>query len=137
MMERPDDIVPQRKPARRAIRWAVLIVIGVLALVVFGHRYTSYLIAPGEYARKTPTFPSSSESLERTVGLPITESLQTIEFRLDRSGATVQSEALFVIEAEPREFVFDGPFLVYMQNRGAEHPFFAMWVDNAELLTER
>jgi hypothetical protein len=33
--------------------------------------------------------------------------------------------------------VFDRPFLVYMQKRGAEQPFFVMWVDNAELLVRR
>jgi hypothetical protein len=26
------------------------------------------------------------------------------------------------------------PFLIYLKKRGAGHPFFVMWVDNAELL---
>jgi hypothetical protein len=34
----------------------------------------------------------------------------------------------------PMYYLFDKPFLVYMKKRGAEHPFFVMWVDNAELL---
>jgi len=71
------------------------------------------------------------------VGMPIVEALQTIRFRLDRSGALLESESLSVIAAGPREFVFDRPFLVYLRKRGAEHPFFVMWVDNAELLTPR
>jgi len=65
---------------------------------------------------------------------PIVEALQTIEFRLDRSGAMLESQATLVIAAIPRTFAFDRPFLVYMKKRGAEHPFFVMWVDNAELL---
>ncbi len=69
--------------------------------------------------------------------MPVIEALQTIEFRLDRSGAVLESEAVLVITAAPRYFVFDRPFLVYMQKRGAEHPFFVMWVDNAELLVAR
>jgi len=31
-------------------------------------------------------------------------------------------------------YVADKPFLVIMKKRGAEKPYFAMWVDNAELL---
>ena len=69
--------------------------------------------------------------------MPILEALQTTEFKLDRSGAAVESEALIVIKATPREFIFNRPFLVYMQKRGAERPFFVMWVDNAELLTRK
>jgi hypothetical protein len=71
------------------------------------------------------------------VGMPITEAMQTIEFRLDRSGAVLNTEARFGVTALPREFIFDRPFLIYMQKRGAEHPFFVMWVDNAELLTRK
>lgn len=46
------------------------------------------------------------------------------------------------IEAGGRVFsqafrLFNRPFLVYMQKRGAERPFFVMWVDNAELLVRK
>ena len=34
----------------------------------------------------------------------------------------------------PAYYFFNKPFLVYMKKRGAKHPFFVMWVDNAELL---
>jgi len=69
--------------------------------------------------------------------MPIAEAMQTTEFRLDRRGAAVGSEAVLYIKAAPREFVFNRPFLVYMQKRGAAQPFFVMWVDNAELLTRK
>ena len=69
--------------------------------------------------------------------MPIVEAMQTIEFRLDRSGAMLKSEAVLAIKAIPREFLFDRPFLVYMQKREVEQPFFVMWVDNAELLTRK
>jgi len=71
------------------------------------------------------------------VGMPIVEAMQTIQFRLDRSGAAVEGEATIAAKAIPREFVFDRPFLIYMQKRGAAQPFFVMWVDNAELLVRR
>ncbi|MGE5293700.1 MAG: hypothetical protein ACM3VT_02625 [Solirubrobacterales bacterium] len=65
---------------------------------------------------------------------PIAEAFQTIEFRLDRSGAILESESILAAKSESRYFEFNRPFLVYMQKRGAERPFFVMWVDNAELL---
>jgi hypothetical protein len=69
------------------------------------------------------------------VSMPILEAMQTIEFKLDRCGAVLNTEARAAVSALPRVFIFDRPFLVYMQKRGAENPFFVMWVDNAELLT--
>ena len=69
--------------------------------------------------------------------MPIVEAMQTVQFRLDRCGAAVESEAKLSVKALPREFLFNRPFLVYMQKRGAEQPFFVMWVDNAELLTRK
>jgi hypothetical protein len=68
-------------------------------------------------------------------GLWIDKALQTIDFRLDRSGVELQSEAALAAKsaAEPR-FIFDRPFLIVVKKRGAERPFFVMWVDNAELL---
>jgi hypothetical protein len=62
--------------------------------------------------------------------------LQMIQFRLDRSGAELKSEAKLYAAPEPRHFVFDRPFLIYMKKRGAKHPFFVMWIDNAELLSK-
>ncbi len=69
------------------------------------------------------------------VGMPIVEASQTVAFHLDRSGAGVESEAKLVATATPVQFVFDRPFLILLKKRGAKEPFFAMWVDNAELLS--
>lgn len=59
---------------------------------------------------------------------------QDILFRLDRSGAKVASEAKEFCLPAPTYFVFDRPFLIYMKKRGESHPYFVIWVDNAELL---
>ena len=59
---------------------------------------------------------------------------QDILFRLDRSGAELKSEAKMFVLPVPTYFVLDRPFLIYMKKRGARNPYFAMWVDNAELL---
>jgi len=73
----------------------------------------------------------------KNVGWPIVEARQTVEFRLDRNGAILETGAWLAVKAETRFFEFDRPFLVYMQKRGAAHPFFVMWVDNAELLVRK
>lgn len=66
--------------------------------------------------------------------MPIEKAMQVIQFRLDRSGAELKSESKLLCEPIPTFYTFDRPFLIYMKKRGAEHPFFVMWVDNAELL---
>ena len=40
-------------------------------------------------------------------------------------------------QAEPvpkHRMIFDKPFLILMQRRNAKTPYFAFWVDNAEVL---
>ena len=60
---------------------------------------------------------------------------QDILFRLDRSGAEIKSESTMYALSAGTNFVLDRPFLIYMKARGATAPYFAMWVDNPELLT--
>ena len=55
-------------------------------------------------------------------------------FRLVRCGADLRSEAKAVYLAAATNSVFDRRFPLYMKKRGAKNAFFAMWVDNAELL---
>lgn len=72
----------------------------------------------------------------------LSEAFQMIDFKLRRTGVSLKSEAkIIATQAAPSErvitdFVFDRPFLLYMKKRGAERPFFVMWVDNPELLTK-
>jgi len=61
---------------------------------------------------------------------------QDIYFRLDRGGAELKSEAKFYALPIPSHYVFDRPFIVVMKKRGAEMPYFVMWVANADLLTK-
>jgi hypothetical protein len=67
-------------------------------------------------------------------GLWLGTALQTIDFRLDRSGVELQSESHAIYKGLDPNFIFDRPFLIVVKKRGAERPFFVMWVDNAELL---
>jgi len=67
-------------------------------------------------------------------GQLLQQALQDIEFRLDRNGAELRTEAKAVCLPIPTHFELDGPFLLYMRKRGAAQPFLVVWVDNAELL---
>lgn len=65
---------------------------------------------------------------------------QRIDFRLDRSGAELKSEArgeMKESKSGERRFLLNRPFLIVMRKRGGQAPFFVMWVDNAELLCKR
>lgn len=68
--------------------------------------------------------------------LPLILAMEAIRFRLTRSGAELRSEAAqhYASASMPQDYIVDGPFLIYMKKRGADQPYFAMWVDNAELL---
>ena len=63
------------------------------------------------------------------------EARQVISFTLDRSGARLTSEARIIFRCSGRRFVFDKPFLLALQRRDADIPYFVMWVDNPELLS--
>ena len=75
-------------------------------------------------------------SNERYQDLAVSEALQMIKFRLDRTGALLESKAVLAAYVGTyRIFHLNKPFLIYLRKRDAEQPFFVMWVDNAELLT--
>jgi len=72
-------------------------------------------------------------------GYFIAAALQNIRFRLDEKGAVLKSEALIIATLgaainESRMMIFDKPFLVTMTKKGRGIPYFALWVDNPELL---
>jgi hypothetical protein len=67
-------------------------------------------------------------------GLYLADAIQLIHFRLDRSGVAMSSWALQAARAVAKHYRFDRPFLLCLQRRGAQAPYFVMWVDNAELL---
>ena len=61
---------------------------------------------------------------------------QMIRFQLDRCGAELASEAKLHAKSTRMFLIFNRPFLLFMRKRGQEQPFFAVWVDNAELLSK-
>jgi len=65
---------------------------------------------------------------------PVGMAAQQIRFKLDETGAVLKSEALAAEAAASQDLIFDKPFLVMLQRVGAQNPYFALWVANAELL---
>ncbi|HKA07704.1 MAG TPA: hypothetical protein VKD71_10640 [Gemmataceae bacterium] len=70
-------------------------------------------------------------------GLYSAVAMQTIRFRLDRSGAELRSEFKHEVKPSATFFNFNRPFLIVMKKRNSKQPFFVMWVDNAELLQRK
>ncbi len=64
---------------------------------------------------------------------PVGTAVQKVRFKLDETGAVLKSWAV-AIESLPQPLIFDKPFLLMLQRVGAETPYFALWVANAELL---
>ncbi len=86
------------------------------------------LLVPNLFWRIDHSFRELEEGL-------ILKANEMIEFRLNRSGAELKAQSKIYCKPMPRHFVFDRPFLIYMKKRGAEHPYFAAWIGNEELLT--
>ena len=65
---------------------------------------------------------------------------QRIKFKLDEKGAILKSEAIITAEALtqnfPRQFIVSRPFLIYLRQKDSPYPYFAMWVENGEILSK-
>jgi hypothetical protein len=70
-------------------------------------------------------------------GLYMDTALQTIRFRLDRSGAELRSESKIYWKPVATYFDFNRPYLIVMKKRNGKQPFFVMWFENAELLQRK
>ena len=69
----------------------------------------------------------------------IRQALQTIDFELNNYGGSVKSEALIeilksAIINKGREFIFNDDFLLYLKEEDKQKPYFALKVDNLDVL---
>lgn len=69
----------------------------------------------------------------------IKEAMQTIEFKLDKAGGRIKSEALIIgrtgimmQETEPRHFNFDDTFYMFLIEERKEKPYFAARIEDIE-----
>jgi hypothetical protein len=67
-------------------------------------------------------------------GYRITQARQSVLFRMDETGAVLQSEAAIAAKRDLESgFLFDDPFLVALIQDGAKEPYFLLWVANPDL----
>ena len=73
--------------------------------------------------------------------LVLVSAVQSTLFQMNEKGVELRSEAHLSFacgaEAPPvlrHKMIFDQPFLILMQRRNAQTPYFAFWVDNSEAL---
>ena len=76
-------------------------------------------------------------------GYYIGDAVQFIKFDLNEEGAKLRSEAAIQCfrcasfkVSEPREFIFDGPFMICLKQTKDAAPYFISWVENTEILKE-
>ena len=73
-------------------------------------------------------------------GYVIVQAVQDIRFQMDEKGLKLRSESRIIgcdapgLPPPRHVMIFDEPFLLMLQRAGAKAPYFALWVDNAELL---
>ena len=71
----------------------------------------------------------------------IRQAIQTIDFELNNYGGSVKSEALIEVTRKGaldinREFIFYDDFILYLKEANKEKPYFALKVDNFDVLVE-
>lgn len=74
----------------------------------------------------------------------IEKALQRTAFKLDESGAIIESEAEIEVAAveeieeiekpKPKKMIFDKPFLILLKRKDAKNPYFGLWTTNTELM---
>ncbi len=70
--------------------------------------------------------------------------IQGIKFKLDEKGVILESYAAIVMQeksisvpVEPKQLIFDKPFLFCLKEKNGKYPYFVMWIDNAELMLKK
>jgi hypothetical protein len=73
--------------------------------------------------------------------LQLVQALQNIRFQMDEKGVVLRSETHMGFGCSsphlPRPqhiMIFDRPYLILLEREKASAPYFALWVENAELL---
>ena len=69
---------------------------------------------------------------------PLEDAKQNIRFQLDERGAVLRSRAVLCVKAggSLENCIFNEPFLLMLRYEDSPQPYFAMWVDNAEILVK-
>lgn len=141
---KPNQIVLARIDPKETLGQTLALLEGKIASFTkdeLAHRFgiNDVFLVPNMFWRITHHFQELEGKFLHNKGYEkywIKEAFQMVQFKLDRSGAELKSEAKLHAAPTPKHFIFDRPFLVYIKKRQAKYPFFVMWVNNAELLSK-
>lgn len=75
----------------------------------------------------------------------LAQTLETVDFKMDNEGVKLKSEALIATDMaallppehlKPRKFYFDDKFVIFLQERGKDKPYFAMRVTDVAAINK-
>lgn len=100
------------------------------------------LLIPDMDVNKTITYNELTGRQIENTNYVISQALQTIQFKLDNKGGSLKSEAIITVMKtslmpeveEPRHFLFDKPFVLFLIEDGKDKPYYAMNVENTDFL---
>ncbi len=100
------------------------------------------LLIPDMDVNKTISYNELAGRQIENTNYVISQALQTIQFKLDNKGGSLKSEAIITVMKtalmpeveEPRYFLFDKPFVLFLIEEGKEKPYYAMRVENTDFL---
>jgi hypothetical protein len=82
--------------------------------------------------------------IKGTNGLMISNAIETVDFKMNNTGVKLKSEAAIATtksavlpqNLKPRLFYFNDTFVIFLQERGKEKPYFALRVADAALINK-
>lgn len=81
------------------------------------------------------------KTIKGTNGGYIEKALQNVKFSLNEKGGSLVSEAAIqdvtLGVSDGRSFVFNDPFVIFMKEENKDKPYFALRIDNTDLLIEK
>ena len=80
------------------------------------------------------------KTIKGTNGMYIEKALQNLKFSLNEKGGSLISEAAVqdaTMGSSDRYFTFHKPFVIFMKEENKEKPYFALKIDNTDLLVEK
>jgi hypothetical protein len=94
-----------------------------------------------DFTRRYRELEGEPLALQNPTDKLITSAIQNIRFQMNEKGVRLKSESHISIACASNHapymdyiLVFDKPFLVLLQRSNAKVPYFALWVENAEVL---
>lgn len=80
------------------------------------------------------------KTIKNTNGMYISVAVQNVKFDLNEKGCNLASESQMVpiyLAESDRSFLFDDTFIIFMKEKDSDNPYFALKVDNDDILVKK